>query len=66
MELKIREILGDKLGVSDYINLRAAEAFPRNNRLYALMVRSLSPDIPSAKLSSKEQEELDEALRNKE
>ncbi len=59
---KIRQILGDELSKSDAINLQAAETFPNSRRLFALMVRSLSPDIQGAELTSEEKAELNKAL----
>ncbi len=65
--VKIRQLLGVELdkasNQSDKINLKAAETFPEDKKLFALMVRSLSPDIPGAQLSEQEQEELDNALQ---
>lgn len=62
---KIRQLLGDFLDKTDEINLQAAETFPNDKILFALMVRSLSPDIPNAKLTKEEQLILDNALLEK-
>lgn len=62
VEPKIRQFLDDILTKSDEINLKAAETFPDNQELFALMVRNLSPDIPGAELSDDEKAKLEKAL----
>jgi len=59
---KIRQLLGDEMDKADTVNLQAAETFPNDRRLFALMVRSLSPDIPGVELSGEEQKVLNKAL----
>lgn len=61
---KTMQLLGMKISRSDEINLKAAEKFPNDNRLFALMIRHLSSDMPGAQLSKTEQAELEIALKN--
>lgn len=62
---RVQQLLGGVIDFNDEVNLEAALLFPNNKRLFMLMVRHLSTDVPSMALNDEEADELKEALKNK-